>query len=46
MYSTDPETEPYMSQQLEENIMVRNEEVGWVREVVEGETVDVEMREN
>ncbi|XP_028092699.1 uncharacterized protein LOC114292882 [Camellia sinensis] len=46
MYSADLETEPYMSQQLEENIMVRDEEVGWVREVVEGETIDVEMREN
>ena len=41
--STDPKTEPYMSQQLEENIMLRNEEVGWVREVAEGETVDVQI---
>ncbi|KAL7229704.1 hypothetical protein ACSBR2_008250 [Camellia fascicularis] len=32
MYSTDPEIEPYMSQQLKENIMLRDEEVGWVRE--------------
>ncbi|GMP98827.1 hypothetical protein CsSME_00046561 [Camellia sinensis var. sinensis] len=40
MSSTDPQIEPYMSQQLEENIMLRDEEVGWVREAAEGETVD------
>ncbi|KAL7164061.1 hypothetical protein ACSBR2_040050 [Camellia fascicularis] len=43
MSSTDPQIEPYMSQQLEKNIMLRDEEVGWVREVVEGETVDVQI---
>ena len=37
MNSTDPEIEPYMSQQLEENIMLRDKEVGWVREAAEGE---------
>ncbi|KAF5931753.1 hypothetical protein HYC85_027924 [Camellia sinensis] len=30
MSSTDPQIEPYMSQQLEENIMLRDEEVGWI----------------
>ncbi|KAL7230090.1 hypothetical protein ACSBR2_008597 [Camellia fascicularis] len=43
MSSTDPQIEPYMSQQLEENIMFHDEEVGWVREAVEGETVDVQI---
>ncbi|KAF5932919.1 hypothetical protein HYC85_029090 [Camellia sinensis] len=43
MSSTDPQIEPYMSQQLEENIMLRDEEVGWVREAAEGETVDIIM---
>ncbi|KAL7248685.1 hypothetical protein ACSBR2_003435 [Camellia fascicularis] len=41
--STDPQIEPYLSQQLEENIMLRDEEVGWVREAAEGETVDVQI---
>lgn len=39
--SHDPQTEPFMSQELEENIMIRDEEVGWVREGAEGETVDL-----
>ena len=39
----DPEIEPYMSQQLEENIMLRDKKVGWVREAAEGETVDVQI---
>ncbi|KAL7230850.1 hypothetical protein ACSBR2_009184 [Camellia fascicularis] len=43
MSSTDPQIEPYMSQQLDENIMLRDEEVGWVREAAEGETVDVQI---
>ncbi|XP_028120336.1 uncharacterized protein LOC114317774 [Camellia sinensis] len=29
MNSINPEIEPYMSQQLEDNIMLRDEEVGW-----------------
>ncbi|KAL7202515.1 hypothetical protein ACSBR1_034064 [Camellia fascicularis] len=36
MSSTDPQIEPYMSQQLEENIMLRDEEVGWVRKSQKG----------
>ncbi|KAL7239635.1 hypothetical protein ACSBR2_005517 [Camellia fascicularis] len=43
MNSTDPEIEPYMSQQLEENIMLHDEEVGWMREAAEGETLDMEI---
>ena len=43
MSSTDPQIEPYMSQQLEENIMLCDEEIGWVREATEGETVDVQI---
>ncbi|KAL7211716.1 hypothetical protein ACSBR2_014553 [Camellia fascicularis] len=43
MSSTDLQIEPYMSQQLEENIMLRDEEVGSMREAAEGETVNVQI---
>ena len=43
MNSTDPKIETYMSQQLEKNIMLRDEEVGWLREATGGETLDVEI---
>ncbi|KAL7174233.1 hypothetical protein ACSBR2_033483 [Camellia fascicularis] len=43
MNLTNSEIEPYMSQQLEENIMLRDEEVGWVREAAERETLDIEI---
>ena len=32
-----------MSLLLEENIMLWDEEIGWAREAVEGETVDVQI---
>ena len=40
MHYDAPQTEPFVSQQLEENIMLRDEEVGWVREGTEGTTID------
>lgn len=43
LLSSDPQAEPFASQELEENIMLRDEEVGWVREGTEGETFDLEM---
>lgn len=41
--SRDHQAEPFVSQELEENIVVRDEQVGWVREGTEGETVDLPM---
>ena len=40
MHYDAPQTEPFLSQQLEENIILHDEEVGWVREGTEGTTVD------
>lgn len=41
LHSYDPQAEPFMSQELQENIVTRDEEVGWVREGTEGEEVDI-----
>ena len=49
MYSKDfssnvqavPQMEPYMSQQLDETVVVNANDAAWVRHGVEGTTVDV-----
>lgn len=41
MHSDDPQVEPYLSQQLEENIGRRDEGISWVREGEEGDIIDV-----
>ncbi|XP_028087849.1 uncharacterized protein LOC114288527 [Camellia sinensis] len=38
----DPQVEPYMTQHLEDNTVLRDEEIGWVREGIEGATIDVD----
>ncbi|KAH7848696.1 hypothetical protein Vadar_006316 [Vaccinium darrowii] len=41
MHSDDPQVEPYLSQQLEENKGRRDEGISWVREGEEGDIIDV-----
>ncbi|KAH7861475.1 hypothetical protein Vadar_026683 [Vaccinium darrowii] len=44
MHSNDRQVEPYLSQQLEENIGRRDEDIGWVREG-EGPSIITALRE-
>ncbi|GMP73702.1 hypothetical protein CsSME_00031382 [Camellia sinensis var. sinensis] len=38
----DPQVESFMTQHLEDNAMLRDKEIGWVKEGIEGATIDVE----
>ncbi|KAF7153203.1 hypothetical protein RHSIM_Rhsim01G0080000 [Rhododendron simsii] len=43
MHSDDPQVDPYLSQQLEENIGLQDEDIGWVREGEEGDIIDEDV---
>ncbi|KAG5557524.1 hypothetical protein RHGRI_007681 [Rhododendron griersonianum] len=43
MHSDDPQVDPYLTQQLEENIGRQDEDIGWVREREEGDIIDEDV---
>ncbi|KAG5528923.1 hypothetical protein RHGRI_029546 [Rhododendron griersonianum] len=43
MHSDDPQVDPYLTQQLEENIGRQDEDIGWVREGEEGDIIDEDV---